>query len=296
MDNFEAINDDIAQTLQASEVGIIFIDCDFCVHPISFLGSDLFEVGPAEKPWPFKEIIKNINQASLVTDLRDVWTSGNKRKQIVRTRNDRWYILGLYPYSSNEGPTEGAVLTFTEFTDLRGSINNELGGALSQSDQRQKEILRDNITERWNLSEYLHDHLGQELAALKMTLALICEDLPANEKDNDITIQLNQAMSLSDRSIDDVRNFAHDIAPVDIRTDELAHTYRQLIRRLQTIHEVNLQLHTGAIIDKITNRELATNGYYIIQEAVKNAVFHGKADNIVIRIDTCQGQIRLQIT
>src|SRR5699024_2494474 len=176
------------------------------------------------------------------------------------------------------------------------SINNELGGALSQSDQRQKEILRDNITERWNLSEYLHDHLGQELAALKMTLALICEDLPANEKDNDITIQLNQAMSLIDKSITDVRNFAHDIAPVDIRTDELAHTYRQLIRRLQTIHEVNLQLHTGAIIDKITNRELATNGYYIIQEAVKNAVFHGKADNIVIRIDTCQGQIRLQIT
>jgi signal transduction histidine kinase len=296
MDNFDGDSNNLMEALQDREVGIIFIDCDFYVRPISFLASDLFEVGPAEQPWPLKEIVKHINHASLVEDLREVWADEHKLKQVVTTPNRRWYILGLYPYFSGDGHIEGATLTFTEFTDLRGHINSELGGALSQSDRQQKQILRDNIIDRWNLGGYLHDHLGQELAALKITLTMIREDLSENGSSNEITNRLNQAIGLVDKGITNVRNFSHDIAPADIGTEKVAQTYRRLIRRLQTMHEVNCQLHTGEIINKITNRELATNGYYIIQEAVKNAVLRGEAENITIRIDTYQQQLRLQIT
>lgn len=158
--------------------------------------------------------------------------------------------------------------------------NRRLEKEAQKNRRYQKEILHSNIAERWQIGGYLHDNLGQILASAKILIHELEKKLAI--KNIDTADKFDDLKELLDKGIESVRNISHDLIPVDIEKEGVAHAFRILIRQARKIHNINCTFETSEILDEIKNRKLATHLYHVIQEAIKNAALHGAAKNIRI--------------
>lgn len=119
----------------------------------------------------------------------------------------------------------------------------------------------------------------------------------AQLKDSDIewVSEIDYIVENIDEGITSIRNLTHEIIPIDIEEGGVKQALRLLVRQLRKNHGVNCKLQVGEIIEKVNDKKVATNLYHIIQEAVKNAAIHGKADNVEIKILKEEDQLKLHI-
>lgn len=170
--------------------------------------------------------------------------------------------------------------------------NRKLEQEIKRSEQYQREILQNSIAERWNLGGYLHDNLAQDLVSIKVMISSLKSEL----EDSGLTSHIDMILENIDQGIDDIRNLTHEIIPVDIEDEGVEHAFRLLVRQLQKTHDINCILEVEEVIDQVRDKEVATNLYHIIQEAVKNAAIHGKAENVIIETIREDDNLKLQIT
>lgn len=144
------------------------------------------------------------------------------------------------------------------------------------------EMVNISVMERWKLGKYLHDDLAQKLTYLKITISYAREKL-ANSK-SEVISEIDKALKIIDEGANEVRNLSHDIIPVNVEKEGIRETFEYLTEQTKEKHRVNCVLEAGEILQKINCRKSATNLYHITQEAIKNAVIHGDADNIKIHV------------
>lgn len=451
-------NNDLLNLIEATEVGVIFVDNDYCIQRFTSSSTEVFNLIDSDMGRPLGHITHSLEYDEIVDDVKHVLNTLEKVKKVVSHSDDRWFIMRLRPYRSTENKIEGVVIAFTEFTELRDaqqklktqsyqqslatlgayaldqnnlqsilkrgidlgclnldldcaviytidreantfevsaqagcakegdpitadgkwdlgfafqhmdkptivssyeaeqrfslspylkdedivssvhivvrgasdaygllgfysyeertfndhelnflqSIANIVGMAIQQkiakdqlreeterSRQYQKEILNNNVVERWELGGYLHDNLGQLLASAKIILANIKKKLSNGE--NDLTDEITRVNEIISDGIEGIRDLTHDIIPVDIEEDGVDHALRFLMRQTQKMYDINCTLETDYVLDKIKDRKLATHLYHIIQEAVKNAALHGKAQNIAVSIKEADGELVLRV-
>lgn len=172
--------------------------------------------------------------------------------------------------------------------------NAKLKKEMERSKKYQKDILKNNIVERWELGGYLHDNLGQMLASAKIITYEIEKKLA--ESKIDITEETTKLNSILDEGIEGIRNLTHDIIPVDIEEEGVAYAFRFLIRQTQKLYDVDCILEMDEIINEVKNRKLATHLYHVIQEAIKNAVMHGEADTIKVAVTKSNKNLIIFVT
>lgn len=103
-------------------------------------------------------------------------------------------------------------------------------------------------------------------------------------------------MDILDESIKEVRDLSHDIIPMDVEKEGVGQAFQHLKLQAEKQHGVNCTLETEEkILYKINRREVATNLYNITQEAIKNAIIHGEAENIKIALIEHKEQLYLHI-
>lgn len=171
--------------------------------------------------------------------------------------------------------------------------NAQLREEMKRSRQYQKDILKNNIIERWELGGYLHDNLGQMLASAK----IIIHDIENKLKPNDTGIaeQIDTLNSIIDKGIEGIRNLTHDIIPVDIEKEGVEYAFHFLMRQTQKLYDINCMLKMNKIVTEIKNRKMATHLYHVVQEAIKNAVMHGAAKNITVIVRESDDNLILQV-
>ena len=146
--------------------------------------------------------------------------------------------------------------------------------------------------ERQWFAQELHDGICQQLSNLSImaaTLKIHLQELPSQ-----VAERIEQIAELTNRTIKEARALSHGIAPVDFEEEDFVDVLGQLIREMERAHRITC---TFEVDDDLTVDDVAvaTNLYRIAQEALINAVRHGKASHIGITLTHRGDEIVLQI-
>jgi two-component system CheB/CheR fusion protein len=161
-------------------------------------------------------------------------------------------------------------------------INDQLVEEIERSQKYQRQILKNDVLERWKVGAYLHDDLAQTLVYAQISLD---DALAKLKKDGyDLGSEWQDIQEILERGISEVRNLSHEIVPIDVEEDGLGNAFNHLVTRAQKIFKVDCTLDATPIVEDIENTELATNIYRVVQEAIKIAAIHGKAKKINVRL------------
>jgi two-component system CheB/CheR fusion protein len=155
--------------------------------------------------------------------------------------------------------------------------------ALDVTDRRRFEemVLQISAEERRGVGRDLHDSLGQLLTGASLLSAALANRLreaaPAEAEDADrIAGLLREAVSRS-------RRIARGLCPVDVEGTGIREALQALAADIQHTAGVECRCDVPAGTS-VAHDSVATQLYHIAQEAVTNAVRHGKAEAITISL------------
>ncbi|MFA5866294.1 MAG: GAF domain-containing protein [Phycisphaerae bacterium] len=154
------------------------------------------------------------------------------------------------------------------------------------------EILEVSREERRRIGQDLHDGLGQNLTGLAF-LAKVLEGKLEGKKLKEAK-DAAQIGNLINQSINQTRALAHGLCPVEFKADGLMNALQEFTGNVQNLFKITCRFHCDPPI-LIQDNTMATHLYYIVQEAVNNAVKHGKASEIVIQMTNESGKIFLSV-
>ena len=172
-------------------------------------------------------------------------------------------------------------LTVSDFT--RGGRREFIAMArdITRRKQLERELLEASERERQRLGHDLHDGLGQHLHALYYMATLLEKEMkgasPGRSREaGRLARELEHALELS-------RSLARGLQPVSAVPEGLMMALRDLTERTRELYRMDCHFDCRAPV--LVHRHAAANHLYrIAQEAVNNAVKHGKPTRIHIKL------------
>jgi signal transduction histidine kinase len=169
-----------------------------------------------------------------------------------------------------------------ERTSALSRANEKLRREISARHRLEEELLEISEREQQRIGRDLHDDLGQRLVGISYMSHLLANALsaggsPEAQQAVKITALLNDALGLT-------RSLARGLHPVALKSGGLMAALADLAERTSEMFRVDCRF-TGPDAEPRLSDSVATHLYRIAQEAVTNAVNHGKADIIIIKLD-----------
>jgi len=178
-----------------------------------------------------------------------------------------------------------------ERTSALRRANAKLRKEIAARHRLEKEILEISEREQKRIGRDLHDDLGQRLVGIsymshQLANSLTARSAPEAHQAAKITALLNDALGLT-------RSLARGLHPVALQSGGLMAALADLAERTSEMFQVDC-LFAGPASEPRLGGTTATHLYRIAQEAVTNAVNHGRAN--MIRIELKDGQDRASLS
>lgn len=163
--------------------------------------------------------------------------------------------------------------------------------ALERTKDLEREITRISEHEQRRIGQDLHDGICQVLAAIRCATCSIRDDLQAGGRpEAEATAEVANMLG---NAIIEVRNLARGIFPVQMEAAGLPAVLDELCEATQRLHRIKVSFEMQGEV-KVSPPEVAMHLYRIAQEALSNAVKHGHARNIAVKI--CKTDSLLALT
>ena len=183
----------------------------------------------------------------------------------LRTKDGEWRSVELRSTVTckPDGSLDRIVVTGTDMTE-----RNRL----------QQEVLRVVEQEQARVGHDLHDGVGQTMTGIVSLLEALEADLQG-----DARMQAQRIHELLRQSVSEVRRMSHGLSPTSVK-------YRGLVGALQLLAEtVRTNFRTPCLCDVdagivIHNNDIETHLFRIAQEAVNNALRHGKPTKVKLSL------------
>jgi signal transduction histidine kinase len=109
--------------------------------------------------------------------------------------------------------------------------------------------------------------------------------------------EADRLVELIQEAIELTRTVARNLCPIEIKAGLLADIFQELASDASDRFKVSCQFecHPAAPLPDVKDVNITTHLYRIAQEAITNAVRHGKARHINIRLDSTANEIVLTI-
>jgi signal transduction histidine kinase len=174
--------------------------------------------------------------------------------------------------------------------DLK-TANAKLETAIAERKRLEHELLDITEKERRRIGLDLHDDLGQKLSGIALMtkgLELKLAKQKAGEAQEAARIHTLVQQAMSHAS-----DLAHDLATLDLKGGDLNAALGQLAARARELFDISCRFKTDVQDPQLEN-SVVGQLYKIAQEAVTNAIKHGKAKRVDISLSN--GSDRLLLT
>jgi signal transduction histidine kinase len=159
--------------------------------------------------------------------------------------------------------------------------NKKLQQEIDERRRLEKEIQEISERERKRLGHELHDSLGQQLAGISLLSKVVEKKLRAKSAKE--ATDVAEIIELVKQAMDQTRDLARGMHPVDLEEGGLAMSLQELAKRTENLFHIRCTFKYDESCE-IDAPLMAVHLYRITQEAITNAVKHGKTKNIQIEL------------
>jgi signal transduction histidine kinase len=163
---------------------------------------------------------------------------------------------------------------------------------IAERERLEKETLEISEREQRRIGHDLHDGLCQHLTATAMAAQVIAQRLDAQSQP--ATTEVAELVRLIEDGIAMTRDIAHGIAPLEMESAGLVTALRALAENVSRVSKVACRVD-GDGPPPLIEATAATHLYRIAQEAVNNALRHGKPQQIVISLSCARDRGTLTV-
>lgn len=211
----------------------------------------------------------------LMRHLEASGASGNFTARIENPSNDEIGVVTTYFNTFMERLERYSASLKQEIMERK-----EAEKALRGSEERYKEAQEMGDRVRRKIGQDLHDDLCPHLIGIEGFCTVLKKKLETTAPEE--AVKVDRIRKLIAEATDKARNLSRGLCPAHLVAHGLEEALSDLCTNVQAFSNVNCILERKAPIT--LSEERAANLFYIIQEAVYNAVKHGSPETIVITI------------
>ncbi len=157
----------------------------------------------------------------------------------------------------------------------------------------EREILEVSNREQQRIGNDLHDGLGQELTGVALMLRSLTTRI--RRAHPEALPEVDEVVALLNQSIHNARTLARGLSPVSLERGGLVPALRTLAVRARETYGLSLTLRTRLTHPLRVDESAANHLYRIVQEALSNAMRHGRATQVRIQLTSDDLAIRLSV-
>jgi PAS domain S-box-containing protein len=165
---------------------------------------------------------------------------------------------------------------------------------VSERKQLESEIIEIANRERRRLGADLHDGLGQELTGISLMLRSLAKR--AGLAPTGCGAELDEIIALVNHAIQSARKMALGISPVTLERGGLLPALQTLIGWSRAGYNIEVRLGLSMRSPLRICESAAAHLYLIVQEAINNAVKHGRARSVAVTLRSNRALVSLSIT
>jgi PAS domain S-box-containing protein len=164
---------------------------------------------------------------------------------------------------------------------------------VTQRRELEREIIDIANREQQRISSDLHDGLGQELTGVALMLTSLVGRLKREQAG--AAGDAEEIVALVNGAIESARALARGVSPVSVERGGLPSALRALATRASDMYGATVRFR-GKVWPQLTLDAAACDHLYrIAQEAVNNAVKHGRASQVTIDLQVLSGNVTLTV-
>ncbi len=156
----------------------------------------------------------------------------------------------------------------------------------------EEDLLEISDREKRSIGQNLHDALVQNLAGIAFLSKLMANNLKKKS-----LAQSKDAMEITkllQSAIDQTRGIARGLYPIQIEEEGWMAALEEFANHTTALFKVPCEFQCDYPVD-LPDIEYATHVYRIVQEAVNNAIKHGKPEKIIIDVTQSDGRILVSV-
>ena len=156
----------------------------------------------------------------------------------------------------------------------------------------EQELLEVSEREQRRIGHDLHDGICQHWAATAIAGQVLGEKLAAKSLPE--AADAREVVKLVENGITLTRNLAHGIAPPEMESEGLVRALQEYAANISKMFRINcvFECESPPMVD---DTAAATHLYRIAQEAVNNAIRHGKPQQIIISLANRKDRVELTV-
>lgn len=250
----------------------------FGYQPDEVIGKSVTVLIPADRAHEEVRILERLNRGEYIDHY-----------ETIRRHKDGTLLdisLTVSPVFDANGKITGASKIARDITERRRAA-----AALRDREIMQR-LVEAQEAERHRIARDLHDHLGQQLTALRLKLQSIrskCADDPV------LAGEVDETQRYASRIDMDINYLAWELRPTELDHLGLNDALASFVREWSNTYGIPAEFHAMIGPHGRLHPELETNLYRIVQEALNNILKHAEASSVSVLIDGRTEQISLII-
>lgn len=197
-------------------------------------------------------------------------------------------VMGL----RKDGTTFPTTLSVGEFRVDGRRMFTGIHHDLTNRRRLEREVLEASANEQRRIGHDLHDGLCQQILGASFGIEVLAQRLAKSTPQELPAVQ--KLADLLNETLTQARALAHGLNPIDLRAGGLPKALDELARRVRDVFHVECRFSAAGNTD-VSDNAVATHLYRIAQEAISNAIRHGKARRVDVELTESKGQLTLSI-
>ncbi|MGN6553490.1 MAG: PAS domain S-box protein [Verrucomicrobiota bacterium] len=278
-----------------------YVNPAFC-NMVGWSEAELTGAKPPFAYWPAEEM--NTITKALTRVIANETSVEGFEARFLRKNGERFDVLVLVtPLRDHFDNVSGWLSSITDITRLKqaetalrrsheeletrvrertaalSQANSQLQSAMAERRRLEHELLEITEKERRRIGLDLHDDLGQQLSGIALMVKGLQLKL-AKQGASDAK-EAGKIHKLIQRAMDHASDVAHDLATLDFVQKDLPTALQELCRHAKNSFKITCQFETDNAIPSLDSN-VVRQLYKITQEALTNAIKHGKTTRVGI--------------